>query len=170
MKAKINQTELESKLLSWLCIQPMLAAVRGKDLQTKLAMYNQLHEGQKALFLFYSFHNHTKTIAEFYWFSAYNINELQTWKGIRAGVLYFADVSMAELLDEIESLIVTRNKFNKVISPTDLEVDQHLLNEVKELYDKYMEHAALTIERMNNWIRINQEEFIEKGEPCTDYV
>ena len=105
MKVKIKQEELQSINLSWLCVQPMLLSVRGKDLKTKLDMYDQLNEGQKGLFLFYSFHNHTKTMAEFYWFAAYNINELQSWKGIWNGVLYFNDNRMADLLDRIKLFI-----------------------------------------------------------------
>jgi hypothetical protein len=83
MKVKLDPMDYESKSLSWLCIKPMLLAVRGKDFSAKSEMYNQLNEGQKGLYLFYSFHNHTKTLEEFYWFSAYHINELKSWNGIK---------------------------------------------------------------------------------------
>ncbi|CAH1211561.1 hypothetical protein [Paenibacillus sp. JJ-223] len=59
MKVALHANELESVELSWLCIKPMLHAVRGKDMQTKLEMYHQLNEAQKGLYLFYSYHNHT---------------------------------------------------------------------------------------------------------------
>lgn len=95
MKAKLMLEDLQSDHLSWLSIQPMLLAVRGKDLSAKLEMYNRLNEGQKGLYLFYSYHNHAKTEAEFYWFSAYHINELQTWGDIKRGLVYFGDVKLA---------------------------------------------------------------------------
>ena len=88
MRAKIKQADLGSPQLSWLCVQPMLISVRGKDVAAKTEMYRQLNEGQQALFLFYSYHNHTKSLAEFYWFSAYNIMEMKSWSGIRNGMRF----------------------------------------------------------------------------------
>ncbi|WP_040952068.1 hypothetical protein [Gorillibacterium massiliense] len=166
MRVKLKPDDLTSSNLSWLCVQPMLLAVRGKDLQAKLEMYNQLNEGQKGLYLYYSFHNHTKTMAEFYWFSAYNINELQSWKGIKNGVLFFQeDSSMAELFDDIEMLIVNRNsRMSKPISPSDLECDNELFADVKKRYDNYIQHSEIIISRMNNWIRAHKEDFIEVDE------
>ncbi|TVX96316.1 hypothetical protein [Cohnella terricola] len=163
MKVKLDPKDYESHEISWLCIKPMLIAVRGKDLQTKLEMYNQLNEGQQGLFLFYSFHNHTKTIAEFYWFSAYNINELKSWKGIRKGVLFFKDFKLADRLDEIEKFIASQSKLNRTISPTDLENDRKLFDEVKILHEKYTKDAELTIQLMNEWVLANKSEFIDNG-------
>lgn len=161
MKVKIKQEELQSINLSWLCVQPMLLAVRGKDLKTKLEMYNQLNEGQKGIFMFYSFHNHTMTMAEFYWFAAYNINELRSWTGICRGVLYFNDNKMADLLDRIKLFIENRNKLGSQISPSDLDNNKELFNEVSKLYDKYREFSEKTIIRMNEWINANPEKFFE---------
>lgn len=161
MKVKLDPNDIESQNLSCLCIEPMLLAVRGKDLKTKFEMYNQLNEGQKGLYLFYSFHNHTKTLEEFYWFSAYNINELKSWNGIKKGLIYFKDVSLPELLDDIEELIISRNTLNNPVSPTDLENDNELLNYVKILYDKYIEYSECSIKRMNEWIKANKTEFLE---------
>ncbi|ADM71154.1 hypothetical protein GMA19_03349 [Paenibacillus polymyxa E681] len=161
MKVKLDPIDIESKHLSWLCIKPMLLAVRGKDLSTKSEMYNQLNEGQKGLYLFYSFHNHTKTLEEFYWFSAYNINELKSWNGIKKGLNYFKDAALSELLDDIETLIVEQNGLKKTVSPTDLENDQELMNDIKILYEKYMDYSETSINRMNDWIKANREEFIE---------
>ncbi|RCX21469.1 hypothetical protein DFP94_102222 [Fontibacillus phaseoli] len=161
MKVKIKQEELQSFELSWLCIRPMLHAVRGKDLSIKSEMYNQLNEGQKGIFLFYSYHNHADTLAAFYWFSAYNINELRSWNGIKNGVLYFGDGRMADLLDDIKLFIEKRNKSERPISPGDLELDPALFDEVSRLYDSYNECSKHTIIRMNEWILTNQPDFIE---------
>lgn len=35
MKVKLTKQDFQNTQLSWLCIQPMLLAVRGKDLTTK---------------------------------------------------------------------------------------------------------------------------------------
>ena len=90
MKAEIRKEDIDSHNLSWLCIEPMLLSVRGRNLEAKREVYLQLHEGQQALFLFYSYHNHTRSLAEFYWFSAYNIIELNSWNGIREGMKFFS--------------------------------------------------------------------------------
>lgn len=89
MKAKLRPEDVHSKQLSWLCIKPMLVSVRGRDMAAKTEIYRKLHEGQQALFLFYSYHNHTKSLAEFYWFSAYNIIEIKSWNGIKKGMHFF---------------------------------------------------------------------------------
>lgn len=161
MKVTIRQEDLQSFNLSWLCVQPMLDGVRGKDLPTKLEMYKLLNEGQKGLFLFYSFHNHTKTLAEFYWFSAYNINEIQSWNGIKNGVLYFKNARMADLLDEIKLLIENQNRLGRQINPSDVDNDQELFGDVSRLYDRYNEYSKLTIINMNEWINTNKDDFIK---------
>lgn len=161
MKVKIKQEELQNFDLSWKCVQPMLLAVRGKDLETKSAMYKQLSEGQRGLFLFYSFHNHTNTLEEFYWFSAYNINELQSWDGIKQSVLYFKDVQMADTLDEIKLLIEKRNTLELEISPSDLKNDQELFINVSRLFTKYTDCSKRTINKMNKWVMTNKDDFIE---------
>lgn len=162
MKVKLNANDLDSNHLSWLCISPMLMAVMGKDLQTKLEMYNRLTEGHKGLFLFYSFHNHAKTIEEFYWFADYNLHELKSWNGIKKGVRYFQDTDMASLLSEIEMFFVHRRaERNKPVSPTDLEENDKLLSDVKMLYEKYVACSNLTISRMNEWIKAHLTDFVE---------
>lgn len=93
MLTRMKQELLQSENLSWLCIEPMLLAVRGKSPGAKLEMFNQLNEGQQALYLFYAFHNHANTVAEFYWFSSYFIGELLAWKGLKTGVLFSKDMN-----------------------------------------------------------------------------
>jgi hypothetical protein len=164
MKVKLKKEDLLSTQLSWLCVKPMLLAVRGKDLSTKLEMYQQLNEGQKGLYLFYSFHNHADTIAEFYWFSAYYITEIQSWNGIKSGLQYYKDAEMVDLLDQIELLIQRRNKENNIgrkVSPTDLETDEGLFNEVKVHFDRYRKLSENTIIQMNIWIINHEEDFFE---------
>ncbi|AOZ91003.1 hypothetical protein [Paenibacillus crassostreae] len=161
MRVKLNPIDIESQSLSWLCIKPMLLAVRGKDLSAKSDMYNQLNEGQKGLYLFYSFHNHTKTLEEFYWFSAYNINELKSWNGIKKGLNYFKNIALSEVLEDIEILIAEQNRLKKTVNQRDLENDKRLMNDVIALYDKYIDCSETSINRMNDWIKANRTEFIE---------
>lgn len=105
MKAEIRKEDLKSQKLSWLCIEPMLLSVRGQSVEAKKEVYMRLNEGQQALYLFYSYHNHTISLSEFYWFSAYNIIDLRSWSGIRKGMQFFDLNEMIDVLDEIEALI-----------------------------------------------------------------
>lgn len=164
MKAKLRPEDVHSKQLSWLCIEPMLVSVRGRDMAAKTEIYRQLHEGQQALFLFYSYHNHTKSLAEFYWFSAYNIIEIKSWNGIKNGMRYFNQNEMVDLLDDIERLITSKNKVGdtwREVLPTDLEKDPILLQRTEALYATYQIVAQAAITHMNEIILQNQDMYLE---------
>ncbi|WP_336780870.1 hypothetical protein [Paenibacillus illinoisensis] len=164
MRAKIKQADLGSLQLSWLCVQPMLISVRGKDVAAKTEMYRQLNEGQQALFLFYSYHNHTKSLAEFYWFSAYNIIEMKSWSGIRNGMRYFNQNEMVALLDNIERVIVGKNRVGdqwREVTPTDLEQDPKLYPLIEELFILYRAQAQEVIVSINKEILQHQEMYFE---------
>lgn len=164
MRAKIKQADLGSSQLSWLCVQPMLISVRGKDVAAKTEMYRQLNEGQQALFLFYSYHNHTKSLAEFYWFSAYNIMEMKSWSGIRNGMRFFNQTEMVALLDNIEHVVIDKNRIGdqwREVTPTDLEQDPHLYQLINDLYIQYCAQAEKVIASINNEILQHQEMYFE---------
>lgn len=161
MKAKLERKDLESPSLSWLCIQPMLLEVRGKDLQTKREMYNLLSDGQKGLYLFYSFHNHTRTLEEFYWFAGYNLTELKAWKGIRDGVLHFGAAPLAALMDEIEKSILSHSTSDRQVQVTELEKDEALKQKISELYERYKSESGHAIQRMNQRILTELDGYAE---------
>lgn len=164
MKVTLTEQELSSPELSWLCIKPMLLEVRAKDVDTKLAMYRQLTEGQQALYLFYAFHNHVNSIEEFYGYSVYYVNELKSWDGMKKGVRYFQDVKMAELLERIEALIIARWTSaggTQTVPLTDLVNNQALFREANALFEEYKTQSVRTIARMNQWIMERREQFIE---------
>lgn len=164
MKAALTTSDLANPQLSWLCIQPMLLAVRGKDLEAKREIYNRLNEGQQALYLFYSFHNHTRTLAEFYWFAAYKIHELHAWNGIRQSVLYFQDNELAGLMKEMESVLIKAAERYNPASPSDLEQDPELAETIMQLQARYRGCAEETIHRMNAWVLAHQDSFLELKE------
>ncbi|MCG7386811.1 hypothetical protein [Paenibacillus sp. ACRRY] len=164
MRAKIKHADLGSSQLSWLCVQPMLISVRGKDVTAKTEVYHQLNEGQQALFLFYSYHNHTKSLAEFYWFSAYNIIEMKSWSGIRNGMRFFNQNEMVALLDNIERAIIDKNRIGdqwREVMPTDLEQDPNLYQSIEDLFNHYRTQAEEVIVSINNEILQHQEMYFE---------
>ncbi|MBU5356277.1 hypothetical protein ACN9MH_08055 [Paenibacillus silvae] len=164
MKAEINQKDLDSNELSWLSVKPMLISVRGQDMVAKREVYLQLNEGQQALYLFYAYHNHTKSLAEFYWFSAYHIIELRSWSGIRKGMQFFDLHEMVDVLNDIEVLITDAKKSGGTwqdVSPTDLDHDLQLRQQTERIYDSYQLAAQKAIIAMNDWVRQHQEMFLE---------
>ncbi|MBT2284891.1 hypothetical protein J7E78_15215 [Paenibacillus polymyxa] len=164
MKAGLRPEDIHSKQLSWLCIEPMLVSVRGKDMTAKTELYRQLNEGQQALFLFYSYHNHTKSLAEFYWFSAYNITQIKSWNGIKNGMRFFHLDEMVTVMDQIECLITDQNKVGEAwreVLATDLEKDPILLQRTEVLYANYQTVAQAAIVHMNEMILQNKEMYLE---------
>lgn len=165
MLTRMKQELLQSDNLSWLCIEPMLLAVRGKSPGAKREMFNQLNEGQQALYLFYAFHNHAHTAAEFYWFSAYFIGELLAWKGLKTGVHFFRGNELIEVLEQMESVIHRKNKLAdgswREASPADLERDTELNELISPIFKEYQIKARKFIESTNRYIQDNPQEFIE---------
>lgn len=51
MYRKVKKTDLETDLISWLSVEPMLISVRGKSIEKKRDVYNQLNDGQRALYI-----------------------------------------------------------------------------------------------------------------------
>lgn len=165
MLTRIKQDDFLKDNLSWLCIEPMLISIRGKNLDEKSAMYNQLNEGQRALYLFYAFYNHVHSIEEFYWFATYFMGELKAWNGLKSGVRFYKDYEFADILEQLEKIIEKRNKdfegrWNEA-SPTDLEKDIELSLLIRPIYKAYQQSVEEYKERMNTYIRNNKEDFLE---------
>lgn len=164
MKVKLNPLALNSDQLSWLCVEPVLIKVRGKNESTKAEAYNRLNDGQKAMFMFYAFHNHTKSVAEFYWFASYFIGDLKGWPALKKGVLYFQDDRLLKIYNEIEQLLESKNKQVdgtwREVKASDLEHDTQLLAMITAIYEKYVVTAQPFIEQMNNHVRNYIEDYL----------
>ncbi|MFD0671094.1 hypothetical protein [Cohnella sp. GCM10027633] len=164
MRATINREDLTSDQLSWLCIEPMLLAVRGKSLNEKRDMFLRLTEGQQALYLFYAYHNHAGTLEEFYWFASYYISEVRSWDDIVRGLRYFGDTELAELLTRLERVVQCKLRHDdewRSATVADLETDARLRGEIETMYANYRSLTPLTIKRMNDWIANHRDEFAE---------
>ncbi|MDN4070328.1 hypothetical protein QYF50_20735 [Paenibacillus vini] len=165
MLTRMKQELLQSENLSWLCIEPMLLTVRGKSPGAKREMFNQLNEGQQALYLFYAFHNHANTMAEFYWFTTYFIADLKAWTGLKTGVLFFQGYELIKVLEQMESVIHLKNKLAdgswKEASPADLERDTELNESIQPIFKEYQINARKFIESTNKYIKDNKHEFLE---------
>ncbi|MGG3280002.1 hypothetical protein [Paenibacillus solani] len=165
MLIKIKEEDLNKDNLSWLCIQPMLLSIRGRNLSAKSEMYNLLNEGQQALYLFYAFHNHSNSISEFYWFTTYFMGDLKAWDGVKKGVRFFKGDELLSILEQWEQVIHQKNRLAdgswREVSPSDLDRDPELFDMTEPIYKEYQVLAHDFIEDMNEYIRNNKEDFFE---------
>ncbi|WP_438431607.1 hypothetical protein [Gorillibacterium sp. sgz500922] len=162
MKISLTEEELQSAEASWLCVKPFLLQVRGKSQSVKNEMYRSLSPGQKALFLFYSYHNHTDTLEGFFWFTGYHVLELKAWDGIRTGLRFLGESALADDLDELEHWIKRLPRKSDEPGVADLKAlaDERVRLEAEERYRRYQELAASAIKRMNEWVREHRQEWI----------
>ncbi|WP_139998686.1 hypothetical protein [Paenibacillus paridis] len=163
MKVTLQKNDIASKQLSWLCVKPILEEVRGKDAAVKTDAYNRLNDAQKALYLFYAFHNHTKTLAEFYWFASYFVSELKGWRELTKGLLFYGEEHLVLICNEMEQLVTAHNKqadgaWRQALA-SDLDHNKELLGHVTRLYEQYQPAAEKSIQRMNEYINNHSEQF-----------
>lgn len=160
---ELEKRDVDSEQLAWLCVKPILEGVRGKAASVKAEAYNQLNEGQQALYIFFAFHNHTNTIAEFYWFSSYFISDLKGWPTLAKGLRFFEEEQLLSTCNDIEQLIAEYNKLAdgtwRQALASDIEQNQDLLVKVTALYEKYNPLAKQSVQRMNYYIRKHSDQF-----------
>lgn len=164
MKVTLNRQDLNNEQLSWLCVKTFLEGVRGKESSVKAEVYNQLNEGQKALYIFYAFHNHTESAVEFYWFASYFISELKGWPALIEGLMFYKEEQLMSICSEISQLVEAHNKQSdgswRQALASDLDQDSVLLASVTDLYERYIPLAKQGIQSMNRYIRDNNESFL----------
>lgn len=155
---------IKSNQLGWKSIEPLLIKIRGKDIVTKAEAYKELNEGQRALFVFFAFHNHTHTICEFYWMAAYNIGIINLWPALKEDISYLGANEMKSIYEEIEAIIEAKNRLNdgswRDALVSDLDKDIALRTSINEIYLKYRHAAERTINLINAYVSNNLDEFI----------
>lgn len=161
----LTQADIQRDNLSCMCIEPMLLSVRGKDLASKADVYNQLNEGQQALYMFYAFHNHIKSPAELYWYTAFFMNEIHGWNGLLQGIRYYPTPQLLSVLEQVEGIVTQKNKQADgswtEATVLDVDKDQALSDSINKLYPNYLAAAHHTIQLMNQHIRDNIEQYAE---------
>ncbi|MNC48674.1 hypothetical protein D3C75_978050 [compost metagenome] len=156
---------MDTQNISWQCVQPLTMQVRGKSFEVKQALVDQLNEAQLSTFMFYVYHNHIGSAAELYWFTQYYITDIKAWPAIKAGIRFFNDQVMSDLLEEIEGIVVQRNQQEdgswREARPSDLEHDEGLSLVIQAVYNKYVTASERLIETMNTYVSQHLNEFIE---------
>ena len=134
--------------------------------QIKEQFYEQLTEGQRALFMFYAYYNHvSKSIYEFYWWSAYFMAQPKSWSALKAGISYFQDKSMLSLLEKIEQVLKKHHHPNSLdhftVTREELDKNKELLASIKSLHEIFENISPLAIKTINDYIEKNLQEFLE---------
>lgn len=165
MIVKLRVEDMLQDQLSWLCIEPMLLAVRAKSPAAKLEMYQQLNEAQQAMYMFYSFHNHVHSPAEYNWFAHYYMSELKGWSWLKSGLHLFEGLPLLHLLEDTEMAIERYSKqedgaWNDA-KLSDLEQDADLQASMMKLFRDYQSSSAMLIQHMNQYIREHAADFLE---------
>lgn len=82
----ITRQEFQSlgdERLSWVCIEPVLLPMRGKDMSVKTQTISQLSKGQQALCMFRIMFDHAKnSVIEYYCWISYLLDKPALWSGV----------------------------------------------------------------------------------------
>lgn len=155
------------------CFEPMLQVYKQRmaeqPIENSTAMkeqfYQELTDGQRALFTFRAYYNHAiQSAAEYYWWSAYFIAQANIWSAIKAGLTYFGDDKLLENIEMTESLLSNRiqpgspDEFN--VKREELDHDKELHSLISDLYDAFVAAAPAAIHLINNKIERHYDDFI----------
>ncbi|WP_274364774.1 hypothetical protein [Paenibacillus thermotolerans] len=156
---------LEDTALGAVCFDPVIPKIRGKSLAVKEQVYEGLTPGQQALFMFNAYYNHaSKSLPEFYWWSAYYLAQPKAWSAIKASLNVFGAETMLHLLDSIEELLdperFPRSLDRFAAAYNDLDGNPALLAAMEPLYDKFNEASPAALKAIGGYIRNHSEQFI----------
>lgn len=136
---------LDDEKLIWICVEPIVRKVRGKDPTIKSQVIMQLNNGHCSCFKYYMGHaNHG--ISQFFHQIAYL---LDIWSALKSGMKYFEDTEMLDLIGKMENAYYTAIDQNE---------NTILLDELDRLYK---EKVPATLKRIGLYIRSNPTEFIQ---------
>ncbi|MCL1699550.1 hypothetical protein [Lysinibacillus sp. Bpr_S20] len=171
INVKEKDFEFNSSSLSQRCFEPLIKIYKVRmseetTIGVKEHFYEELTEGQRALFMFNVYSNHiSKSLIEFYWWSAYFLAQPKIWASIKSCFTYFHDEPFLLLLEKIEQELKRHNH------PTTLEnfaITRDELNDNNELHASFESLYAIfeniyptTIEKINTFIEKNLQEFIQ---------
>ncbi len=141
-------SQLNDEQLIWVCAQPLIWQVRGKDPLTKAQYMKILSEAQRALFLFQVMYGHAHHgMALFFEQIAYIAESMDFWAALKASMRYFEDVEMLTIIGKMESAYGVLKQGNVV--------------SLDELDEQYNQRITATLNIIGKSIRNNPTEYIE---------
>ena len=177
LKLKMNREQFDAlakDVLFDACFEPMLRVYKlrmaEQPIKNSTAMkeqfYLELTDGQRALFTFRAYYNHAiQSPAEYYWWSAYFIAQPNIWSAIKAGLTYFGDRELLEIIEETEAVLTSRSHPDSLdgfnVKREELDLDKEFSSLMSDLYDAFVAAAPSAIHLINNKIKRYYHDFIE---------
>lgn len=164
MKKEVFES-IDVSSLGAACFDPFIPFIRGKDIKVKEGLYQKLTTGQKALFMFKAYFNHAnKSLAEFYWWSAYYYAQPTSWSAIKEGLKYFEAAKFYRMFEEVENVLEGR-KFPKSLEEfrvtyDDIHKNPELFAAIEPLHQLFIGISPITLKIIGEKIRSNPSEFI----------
>lgn len=171
IKVKEENFDFNCSTLCERCFEPLINnfKVRMSDetnIGVKEHFYEELTEGQRALFMFNVYYTHiSESLIEFYWWSAYFMAQPKSWAAMKACFNYFDDEPFLLLLEKIEQELKRHNHpstlENFSITRDELNHNKELHASFESIYVMFENIYPTTIEKINNFIEKNLQEFIQ---------
>ena len=172
IEIKKQAIDLTASDLGQQCFEPLIRLYKlGMSNETDIThfkeqFYEQLAQGQRALFVFYTYFNHaSKSLLEFYWWSAYYYAQPKSWLALKASVNYFENEPLRAIFEKIEQLFQQHHYPNTLanftITREDLAKNSALQATIFSLHTQFEQMMPLTIKKINHYIENNIQEFVE---------
>ena len=141
---------LNDEEVIWACVEPIMLRTGGKDPEKTAAELERMNDGQRALFLFQILYGHaTQGILPLYAQVDHLMEKADVWSGIKAGMQYFGDLEMLNLVEAMEAgWYLIRNKPEELLF-------------VEELEREYNETIPISVKLIASYVRSNASDFIE---------
>lgn len=172
IEIKKQAIDLTASDLGQQCFEPLIRLYKlGMSNETDIThfkeqFYEQLAQGQRALFVFYTYFNHaSKSLLEFYWWSAYYYAQPKSWLALKASANYFENESLQAIFEKIEQLFQQHQYPNTLanftITREDLAKNSALQATILSLHTQFEQITPITVKQINSHIEKNIQEFIE---------
>lgn len=148
-KKKFDSLSIEA--VGHICFSPMIpvyqSAMRkqsgSKPQEIRSQFYQTLSQGQRALFMFFSYYDHAIQSQDEFERIGYSYLSSNIFSVVKKGMEYFHDTEMLALFQMIERALLEKEQ-----------------NKISELYCQLREISPCTLEKIGTYIKANPAEFI----------
>ena len=160
-------SEGEAEKLVRACMEPVIGRMRRKSPVAKEQAYEEITEGQRAVFLFMMAADHASaSIIDYYCWLSHLIGEEDTWFAVKASLAYVGAHTMLSLWEETESLVLARWQeagLRLAARPDDLDEDQALRAAIERQYAAFSAELPRVFALLAAYIRTRPAEFVRAG-------
>ncbi len=153
---RLDFDSMDDKTLGWICIEPTIQKIRGKNLNIKSQVYAELTSGQKSLLLFWILYGHSQNgIIQLFNELDYLLLDTDIWLEFKQRLQIF-DNNLVDVVEKLESFYRVHYKRNSH-KEYDNESVVHLIimldTKIKEIMPELMK-------KITDYIRNNTNDFV----------